>query len=211
MRHLRNDSSASRLMAAKPDTRGSACCWIYNHFSWTYLVQRYGHPVLDTNPSVGAWWNGVDGQGTHGDENLVEVDALLPGATFVEKEGIYVNTEGRPQRSAFVFPPPGIARQDWKIVRALGEFVGVTLPYSEDEEMEERVQTLVPLTLNMDELSHSQVGPIPGPPKGEIRVHETTLGPLVHDFYRTDAVSRASVTMAKTSALHRETASTWEY
>ncbi|CBN74464.1 ND11 homolog, NADH dehydrogenase (ubiquinone) subunit 11 [Ectocarpus siliculosus] len=150
-------------------------------------------------------------QGTHGDENLGEVDALLPGATFVEKEGTYVNTEGRPQRSAFVFPPPGIAREDWKIVRALGEFVGVTLPYSDDEEMEERVQTLVPLTLNMDELSHSQVGPIPGPPKGEIRVHETTLGPLVHDFYRTDAVSRASVTMAKTSALHRETASTWEF
>lgn len=44
-----------------------------------------------------------------------------------------------------------------------------------------------------------------------MRIHETTIGPLVHDFYRTDAVSRASVTMAKTSALHRETASTWEY
>lgn len=56
-----------------------------------------------------------------------------------------------------VFPPPGIARQDWKIVRALGEFVGVTLPYSDEEEMEERVQTLVPLTLNMDEVSQSQV------------------------------------------------------
>ncbi|CAM9813238.1 unnamed protein product [Laminaria digitata] len=150
-------------------------------------------------------------QGTHGDENLGEVDVLLPGATFVEKEAIYVNTEGRPQRSAMVFPPPGIARQDWKIVRALGEYVGVTLPYSEDEEMEERVQTLVPLTLNMDELSHSQIGPIPAAPMGKVSIHETTIGPLVHDFYRTDAVSRASVTMAKTSALHRETASTWEY
>ncbi|CAM9279519.1 unnamed protein product [Hapterophycus canaliculatus] len=150
-------------------------------------------------------------QGTHGDENLGEVDALLPGATFVEKEGIYVNTEGRPQRSAFVYPPPGIARQDWKIIRALGEFVGVELPYSDDEEMEERVQTLVPLTLNMDEVSHSKVGPIPGPPEGKVQIHETTIGPHVHDFYRTDAVSRASVTMAKTSALHRETASTWEY
>lgn len=57
-----------------------------------------------------------------------------------------------------------------------------------------------------------QVGPIPGLlPKEKPKIHETTLGPLVHDFYRTDAVSRASVTMAKTSALHRETASTWEY
>lgn len=71
---------------------------VCNHFSWTYLVQRCGFLVLDTNPSFGAWWNRVDGQGTHGDENLGEVDALLPGATFVEKEGIYVNTEGRPQR-----------------------------------------------------------------------------------------------------------------
>lgn len=60
-----------------------------------------------------------------------------------------------------VFPPPGIARQDWKIVRALGEYVGVTLPYSEEEEMEERVQTLVPLTLNMDEVSHSKVRGLP--------------------------------------------------
>lgn len=61
------------------------------------------------------------------------------------------------RRSAFVFPPPGIARQDWKIVRALGEFVGVTLPYSSEEEMEERVNTLVPLTVNMDEVSPSEV------------------------------------------------------
>lgn len=56
-----------------------------------------------------------------------------------------------------MFPPPGIARQDWKIVRALAEFVGVTLPYSSEEEMEERVNTLVPLTLNMDEVSPSEV------------------------------------------------------
>lgn len=67
-------------------------------------------------------------------------------------------TAAAPQnRSAFVFPPPGIARQDWKIVRALGEFVGVTLPYSDDEEMEDRVNTLAPLTLNMDEVSQSEV------------------------------------------------------
>ena len=63
----------------------------------------------------------------------------------------------------------------------------------------------------MDDEPKIQVGPIPGLPKGEVRLHETTLGPHVHDFYRTDAVSRASVTMAKTSALHRETASTWEF
>lgn len=60
-------------------------------------------------------------------------------------------------------------------------------------------------------LNNDQVGPIPGPPNEKVQIHETTIGPHVHDFYRTDAVSRASVTMAKTSALHRETASTWEY
>lgn len=56
-----------------------------------------------------------------------------------------------------------------------------------------------------------KMGPIPDMPTGEVRIHETTIGPLIHDFYRTDAVSRASVTMAKTSALHRESANTWEF
>ena len=56
-----------------------------------------------------------------------------------------------------------------------------------------------------------QMGPIQDVPTGEVQVHETTIGPLIHDFYRTDAVSRASVTMAKTSALHRESANTWEF
>lgn len=145
--------------------------------------------------------------GTHGDEHVGGCDVLLPGATFVEKEGLYVNTEGRPQRSAKVYPPPGIAREDWKIIRALGEFVGVELPYSNEDEMAERAHTLVPLEL--DEVTPSMVGPISGLPKGEAHIHETTLGPLVHDFYRTDAVSRASITMAKTSALHRKYATNW--
>ncbi|CAM9528413.1 unnamed protein product [Choristocarpus tenellus] len=149
-------------------------------------------------------------QGTHGDENLSACDVLLPGATFVEKEGTYINTEGRPQRSAKVYPPPGLAREDWKVVRALGQFIGVELPYSTLDEMHERVHTLVPY--RMDEVTPSTVGPIPGVlklPTTETRIHETSLGPLVHDFYRTDAVSRASVTMAKVSAMHRQNATNW--
>ncbi|CAM9627692.1 unnamed protein product, partial [Discosporangium mesarthrocarpum] len=94
-------------------------------------------------------------QGTHGDENLAGSDVLLPGATFVEKEGTYVNTEGRPQRSAKVYPPPGLAREDWKVIRALGQFAGVELPYSDADEMQERVHTLVPY--RMDEITPSTV------------------------------------------------------
>lgn len=54
-----------------------------------------------------------------------------------------------------MYPPPGIAREDWKIVRALGEFVGVELPYSDEDEIAERAHALVPLEL--DEVTPSTV------------------------------------------------------
>lgn len=62
---------------------------------------------------------------------------------------------GLAPRSAMVYPPPGLAREDWKIVRALSEFVGVELPYSDSDEMAERVYTLVPS--QMDEVTPSTV------------------------------------------------------
>src|SRR5262249_53934990 len=67
--------------------------------------------------------------GTHGDRGAHRADVILPGAAYTEKSGIYVNTEGRPQlanRAAF---PPGDAREDWAILRALSDRLGAKLPY----------------------------------------------------------------------------------
>ena len=63
-------------------------------------------------------------QGHHGDAGAHRADVILPGAAYTEKNGLYVNTEGRPQRGFRAVFPPGEAREDWKILRALSEALG---------------------------------------------------------------------------------------
>lgn len=62
--------------------------------------------------------------GTHGDEGAYYADVILPGAAYTEKNATFVNTEGRAQLTRLVVQPPGNAREDWKILRALSEEVG---------------------------------------------------------------------------------------
>ena len=67
--------------------------------------------------------------GTHGDRGAHRADVILPGAAYTEKSGIYVNTEGRVQMANRASFPPGEAREDWAIVRALSDVLGKKLPY----------------------------------------------------------------------------------
>src|SRR6202012_3418157 len=67
--------------------------------------------------------------GTHGDRGAHRADVILPGAAYTEKSGIYVNTEGRVQLAGRAAFPPGDAREDWAILRALSETAGSKLPY----------------------------------------------------------------------------------
>src|SRR5260370_2426244 len=67
--------------------------------------------------------------GTHGDAGAHRADVILPGAAYTEKSGIYVNTEGRVQMAARAGFPPGDAREDWAILRALSDVLGQRLPY----------------------------------------------------------------------------------
>lgn len=59
--------------------------------------------------------------GHHGDKGAEIADAVLPGAAYTEKQATYVNTEGRAQQTIVAVTPPGMAREDWKIIRALSE------------------------------------------------------------------------------------------
>ena len=67
--------------------------------------------------------------GTHGDRGAHRADVILPGAAYTEKSGLYVNTEGRVQMAARAGFPPGDAREDWAILRALSDLLGQKLPY----------------------------------------------------------------------------------
>ena len=68
-------------------------------------------------------------QGSHGDAGAHNADVVLPGAAYTEKEGLYVNFEGRVQRAERAVFPPGDAKEDWAILRALSDVLGATLPY----------------------------------------------------------------------------------
>ena len=121
---------------------------------------------------------------------------ILPGAAYTEKDGIYVNTEGRPQLARRASSPPGEAREDWKILRALSDYLGGRLPYDTPAQLRERIVAAWPHLGKFDEIAPAAWGPFgeKGPISGD---------PLVlpiADFYQTNAICRASNTMKQCSA-----------
>ncbi len=140
-------------------------------------------------------------QGHHGDFGASLADVILPGSAFTEKSATYVNTEGRPQMTRKAVPAPGAAREDWKIIRALSEVSGQTLPYSTQDELRERIQLIAPGLAAIDRLETTAFVSL-----GLLNQHKK-LGKLsdvkftlpIQDFYLTDSISRASQTMAKCS------------
>jgi NADH-quinone oxidoreductase subunit G len=145
--------------------------------------------------------------GTHGDAGAHRADVILPGAAYTEKNGLYVNTEGRVQRGERAVFPKGEAREDWAILRALAGHLGVRLGYDTLDELRER--------LFADHRTFGRIDFAPGsiPPKldegaldpgllgvvGE--VSPTPFASPVKAFHLTNPIARASVTMAECAAL----------
>uniref|UniRef100_A0A0K0EU34 NADH-ubiquinone oxidoreductase 75 kDa subunit, mitochondrial n=1 Tax=Strongyloides venezuelensis TaxID=75913 RepID=A0A0K0EU34_STRVS len=138
-------------------------------------------------------------QGHHGDSGAENADAILPGSAYTEKYGIYVNTEGRPQRGFPAITPPGEGREDWKILRAISEVSGVTLPYDSLPEVRHRLTQIAPHLGKNDVvestgfLKQALKLATTGTINKDLSVKQTKL----EDFYMTNSVSRASPTMAE--------------
>lgn len=140
-------------------------------------------------------------QGHHGDAGAHVADIVLPGAAYAEKEGTYVNTEGRVQRGRRATFPPGDAREDWAILRALSEVLGKTLPYNNLGQVRARMVELAPLLDQLEVVTPSawadfgQAGSLDGGP----------FASPITNFYMTDPISRASATMAACTEAFVET------
>jgi NADH dehydrogenase (ubiquinone) Fe-S protein 1 len=136
-------------------------------------------------------------QGHHGDVGAQMAHAILPGAAYTEKQGTYVNTEGRPQQTMVAVTPPGLAREDWKILRALSEVVGTPLPYDNLDELRNRMEKVAPHLCQYGALPQNEMPPAGSVARpqisGQIDVPQKSLA----DFFQTDSISRASPTMAK--------------
>ncbi len=132
-------------------------------------------------------------QGHHGDRGATAADVILPGAAYTEKSGTYVNVEGRVQRALKAASPPGEAKEDWKIIRALSEKLGIKLPYDTLEEVRVHLVEINPL---FDELDTVQRAPWKEfGRKGDLL--KDPFRPIIENFYMTDVISRHSITMAK--------------
>ncbi len=132
--------------------------------------------------------------GHHGDKGAQAADIILPGASYAEKAGTYVNLEGRVQRGDRAVFPPGDAREDWTIFRALSEVVGHTLPFDDFAGLRAAMFAAVP-ALSSEGLVRYDWNPPALDAKGEGAV----VYPIA-DFYLTNAICRASPTMQRCSA-----------
>jgi NADH-quinone oxidoreductase subunit G len=139
--------------------------------------------------------------GSHGDAGAHRADVILPGAAYPEKSGLYVNTEGRVQMAARAAFPPGDAREDWAIMRALSDHLGARLPYDSLAQLRQaifaahphlqRIGTITP----GDGADLRRLAQLPGAPD------KAPFASVIDDFYLTNPIARASAVMAECSAL----------
>jgi len=130
--------------------------------------------------------------GSHGDRGAHRADVILPSAAYTEKQAIYVNTEGRPQMTERAAFPPGEAREDWKIFRALSDHLAVTLDFDTVEALRVKMFAVAPHLAQLDQIEPA--GAPQAPQAGAMA--SDAFGVAVEDFYFTNPIARASATMA---------------
>jgi NADH-quinone oxidoreductase subunit G len=139
--------------------------------------------------------------GTHGDRGAHRADVILPGAAYTEKSGIYVNTEGRVQMANRAAFPPGEAREDWAIVRALSEALGKKLAYDSLGGLRQAMFKAVPHLMRIDRIEAGDAAGIKNLAGKGGNVEKTPFKTSVADFYLTNPIARASAVMAECSRL----------
>jgi len=142
-------------------------------------------------------------QGHHGDLGAQLADVCLPAAAYTEKSMTWVNTEGRSQLGRAAVPPPGASREDWKIIRALSEVVGSPLPYDDVLSLRDRMWEISPALVRYDTVEPTSVDVALAGLKtlaagtANAKVSGAAFTKPISNFYQTDPISRASVTMAQ--------------
>jgi NADH-quinone oxidoreductase subunit G len=134
-------------------------------------------------------------QGSHGDRGAHRADVILPGAAYTEENGLFVNTEGRPQLAMRACFPPGEAKENWAILRALSAELGATLPWDSLPQLRQKLVAEVPHLAQIDEVpGNTWASTEPG------ALGKASFRYAVKDFYLSNPIARSSVLMAELSA-----------
>jgi NADH-quinone oxidoreductase subunit G len=156
------------------------------------LVYLLGADEIDTSKLGKSF---VIYQGHHGDAGAHRADIILPGAAYTEKNGTYVNTEGRVQITRQAVQPPGNAREDWTIIRALSDVMGADFSYNSLGEIRQRLTQVNPLFDNINEIVPSEWNYN----ASFAAIEDNPIQSGMLNYYMTCPISRASETMAKCS------------
>ena len=134
-------------------------------------------------------------QGSHGDRGAHRADVILPSAAYTEEQGLFVNTEGRPQLALRASFAPGDAKENWAILRALSAELGATLPFDSLAQLRQALVTEVPHLAQIDTVPENEWKVEPAGPLGNADFRNA-----IQDFYLTNPIARASSLMAELSA-----------
>jgi len=140
-------------------------------------------------------------QGTHGDRGAARADVVLPGATYTEKSGLYVNTEGRVQLADRANFPPGDAREDWAILRALSDVLGVRLPFDSLTGLRMKLYAAFPHFAKLDQIADADL--LSSIDADGLALNKDPFVSPVTDYFLTNPIARASAVMVDCSALAR--------
>ncbi|WP_159808265.1 NADH-quinone oxidoreductase subunit NuoG [Litoreibacter roseus] len=134
-------------------------------------------------------------QGSHGDRGAHRADIILPGAAYTEEQGLFVNTEGRPQLALRASFPPGEAKENWAILRALSSEMDATLPFDSMAELRNALIAQAPHLAQIDEVVDNEWTPVPAGKLGNADFRNA-----ITDFYLTNPIARACPLMGELSA-----------
>ncbi len=134
-------------------------------------------------------------QGSHGDRGAHRADIILPGAAYTEENGLFVNTEGRPQLAVRAGFAPGEAKENWAILRALSAEIGATLLYDSLAALRQHLVAAVPHLALVDQVADNDWQPVSRKKTGKANFRNA-----VPDFYLSNPIARASRLMGELSA-----------
>ena len=139
--------------------------------------------------------------GTHGDAGAHRADVILPAATYTEKSGTYVNTEGRVQMAMRAVFPPGEAKEDWAIFRALSAVLGTPLPFNSLQQLRAALYAEYPHLAQLDQIKPVAPGDLASLANKAVKTKKARFAPVISEFYLTNPIARSSAVMGECAAL----------
>ena len=139
--------------------------------------------------------------GTHGDRGASRADVVLPGAAYPEKSAIYVNTEGRVQMATRASFPPGDAREDWAILRALSDVLKNRLPYDSLAALRQALSKAHPHMMRIGQIAPADAAVLQKLAALGGTTDKAPFAANAEDYYFTNPIARCSAVMAECSAI----------